>query len=75
MQGTVQVASRIKHADADIVRSSWLLDCIGQADSDGARPTLLMPFEPRYVETKSYGLTADTLHLVICSLQRQPRKI
>ena len=74
MQGTVQVASRIKHGDADIVRSSWLSDCIGQADSDGARPTLLMPFEPRFVKTKSYRLRADTLYLVTCSLQRQPRK-
>lgn len=74
MQGTVQVASRIKHGDADIVRSSWLLDCIGQADSDGTRPTLLMPLEPRYVESKSHWLRADTLYLVTCSLQCQPRK-
>ena len=72
MQGTVQVASRIKHGDADIVRSSWLLDCKSQADSDGARPTLLMPLEPRYVETKSHWPRANTLYLVTCSLQRQP---
>ena len=46
---TVHVASAIKRGNVDIIRSSWLFDTIGQSETDGDRPTLLLPFERKHV--------------------------
>lgn len=47
--GTVPVASLIKRGEVDITRSSWILDCIQQTASDGGRPRMLLPLEPRHM--------------------------
>ena len=49
LEGTVPVASLIKRGEVDIVRPSWLLDCIEQTTTDGDRPRMLLPFEPRHM--------------------------
>ena len=61
-QETVQVASRIKHGDADVIRPSWLFDCINQANTDVGRSRFQLPLEPRYVDVWEPSLEADTSH-------------
>ncbi|KAL2053022.1 hypothetical protein ABVK25_006659 [Lepraria finkii] len=46
-QRTVHVASSIKRGKKNIVRPSWLFDNIKQSESDGDRPTLILPLEPK----------------------------
>lgn len=49
MLGTVKAASLQKKGDVDIIRPSWILDCVKQNEIDAGLPDLLLPFEPRYV--------------------------
>lgn len=45
--GTVKVASLLKSATSNIVKPSWLIDCVKQNEKDAGLPDLLLPFEPR----------------------------
>ena len=45
--GVVKVASLQKSGDVDIIRPSWLLDCVKQNEVDAGLPDLLLPHEPR----------------------------
>lgn len=44
----VKVASLQKSGDVDIIRPSWLLDCVKQNEVDAGLPDLLLPHEPRF---------------------------
>ncbi|KAL3464202.1 hypothetical protein BJX64DRAFT_286626 [Aspergillus heterothallicus] len=46
---TVKAASLQKAGNVDIVRPSWILDCIRQSELDAGLPDLLLPFEPRHM--------------------------
>ncbi|MCJ1269275.1 DNA ligase (ATP) [Lobaria immixta] len=46
---TVKVASLIKRGGVDIVRPSWILDCVKQSESDIGKTDLLLPLEPRHM--------------------------
>ena len=46
---TVKVAAQSKTGEVDIVRPSWIFDCIKQADSERDKPPLLLPLEPRHL--------------------------
>ncbi|KAJ6176959.1 hypothetical protein N7485_003873 [Penicillium canescens] len=46
---TVKVASLQKSGDQNIIRPSWLLDCIKQNVKDAGLPDFLLPFEPRHM--------------------------
>ncbi|KAL2853726.1 ATP dependent DNA ligase domain-containing protein [Aspergillus pseudodeflectus] len=46
---TVKAASLQKAGNADIIRPSWVLDCIQQNEIDAGLPDLLLPFEPRHM--------------------------
>ncbi|KAL8675027.1 MAG: hypothetical protein Q9168_000622 [Polycauliona sp. 1 TL-2023] len=46
---TVQVASLIKTGGVDIIRPSWILDCIQQAAVEREKPIYLLPCEPQHV--------------------------
>lgn len=43
------VASLMKRGELDIVRPSWILDCIQQTESDRGHPRMLLPLEPRHM--------------------------
>lgn len=43
------MASLQKSGEQNIIRPSWLIDCIKQNEIDAGLPDLLLPFEPRYV--------------------------
>lgn len=46
--GTVKVASLQKSGEVDIIRPSWLTDCVKQNVVDTGLPDMLLPQEPRY---------------------------
>ncbi|KAL8900689.1 MAG: hypothetical protein Q9192_000939 [Flavoplaca navasiana] len=46
---TVQVASAIKTGGVDIIRPSWIFDCIKQAEVEREKPTFLLPLEPQHL--------------------------
>ncbi|KAL8985509.1 MAG: hypothetical protein Q9205_000825 [Flavoplaca limonia] len=46
---TVQVASAIKTGGVDIIRPSWIFDCIKQAEVEKEKPTFLLPLEPQHL--------------------------
>ncbi|KAL2829967.1 ATP dependent DNA ligase domain-containing protein [Aspergillus cavernicola] len=46
---TVKAASLQKSGNVDIIRPSWLLDCIRQNEVDAGLPDLLLPLEPRHM--------------------------
>ncbi|KAL8872569.1 MAG: hypothetical protein Q9198_007187 [Flavoplaca austrocitrina] len=46
---TVQVASAIKTGGVDIIRPSWIFDCIKQAKVEREKPTFLLPLEPQHL--------------------------
>ncbi|KAL6721565.1 DNA ligase (ATP) [Lecanora helva] len=48
-QKTVHVAATMTRDKKDIIRPSWLLDNIAQNETDGERPTLLLPLEPQHI--------------------------
>ncbi|KAK5149355.1 DNA ligase (ATP), partial [Oleoguttula sp. CCFEE 6159] len=45
----VKVASLQKSGTHNIVRPSWLFDCIKQAETDVGRPNVRLPFEPEHM--------------------------
>ncbi|KAL8944732.1 MAG: hypothetical protein Q9216_000301 [Gyalolechia sp. 2 TL-2023] len=46
---TVKVASMIKTGEVDIIRPSWIFDCIKQAEAERGKSPLLLPPEPRHL--------------------------
>ncbi|KAJ5783003.1 Nucleic acid-binding OB-fold [Penicillium paradoxum] len=46
---TVKVASLQKNGQQNIIRPSWLLDCVKQNVIDAGLPDLLLPFEPKHM--------------------------
>ncbi|KAJ5713296.1 Nucleic acid-binding OB-fold [Penicillium malachiteum] len=46
---TVKVASLQKHGNFNIIRPSWLLDCLKHSERDAGLSDLLLPFEPRHM--------------------------
>lgn len=42
------MASLQKRGDVNIVKPSWLLDCVKQNEKDVGLSDFLLPFEPRY---------------------------
>ncbi|KZF26592.1 DNA ligase 4 [Xylona heveae TC161] len=46
---TVKVASLQKAGDQDIIRPSWIFDCIKQNQADGERPRFVLPVEPSHI--------------------------
>ncbi|RAH75989.1 DNA ligase [Aspergillus japonicus CBS 114.51] len=46
---TVKAASLQKTGEVDIVRPSWILDCIRQSEIDAGLADLLLPTEPRHM--------------------------
>ncbi|KAF7720307.1 DNA ligase [Penicillium ucsense] len=46
---TIKVASIQKSGQANIIRPSWLIDCVQQNEKDAGLPDLLLPFEPRHL--------------------------
>ncbi|KXT05457.1 hypothetical protein AC578_11096 [Pseudocercospora eumusae] len=55
-RNVVKVASVKKSDTRNIIKPSWLLDCIKQSELDVGRPTLLLPLEPHHLE---YTQSAD----------------
>ncbi|EME48158.1 hypothetical protein DOTSEDRAFT_60502 [Dothistroma septosporum NZE10] len=45
----IKVASIVKRDNRNIVRPSWLFDCVKQSEADFGRPRLLLPFEPHHL--------------------------
>ena len=45
----VKVASIQKRDGRNIVRPSWLLDCVKQGETDIGRPSFLLPLEPQHL--------------------------
>lgn len=52
----VKVASLQKRNARNIVRPSWLFDCVKQSELDLGRPSLLLPFEPHHL---FYTITSE----------------
>ena len=44
----VKVASTLKRDQRNLIRPSWLFDCVKQGELDIGRPSLLLPFEPHH---------------------------
>ncbi|WPG99535.1 Hypothetical protein R9X50_00235200 [Acrodontium crateriforme] len=55
----VKVASMQKKDQRNIIRPSWLLDCVKQGEIDVGRPSLLLPFEPQHF---FYATSAEAGH-------------
>ena len=45
----VKVASLVKTGQTNIVRPSWIFDCVKQAEEDQSRLRYLLPFEPAHL--------------------------
>jgi len=45
----VKVASLQKKDQRNLIRPSWLVDCVKQSEIDVGRPSQLLPFEPRHM--------------------------
>lgn len=56
----MKVASLQKHGDNNLVKPSWVLDCVKQNEKDAGLPDYLLPFEPRYFQSK-YRLNSQAL--------------
>ena len=72
LAGTVKVASIQKGAQDNIIRPSWLLDCVKQSHVDAGLPNLPLPLEPRYVSRMSSNdmLVIDEFFKAYVLLQR-----
>ncbi|KAJ5832214.1 Nucleic acid-binding OB-fold [Penicillium riverlandense] len=61
---TVKVASLQKSGEVNIIRPSWILDCVKQNEVDVGLPDFLLPFEHRHMfftaEGKEAEVTANT---------------
>ncbi|KAF2216458.1 hypothetical protein CERZMDRAFT_109349 [Cercospora zeae-maydis SCOH1-5] len=63
-RNVVKVASITKNDDRNIIKPSWLLDCIKQSELDAGRPNLLLPLEPhhlQYTHTQDRGKYDDNI--------------
>ncbi|KAM3422940.1 DNA ligase [Cercospora zeina] len=63
-RNVVKVASIKKNDDRNIIKPSWLLDCIKQGELDAGRPNLLLPLEPhhlQYTHTQDRGKYDDNI--------------
>ncbi|KAL4904866.1 DNA ligase 4 [Aspergillus multicolor] len=63
---TVKAASLQKSGDVDIIRPSWILDCIKQSEIDAGLPDYLLPLEPRHM----FFTTKDKEEVVAGSLDQ-----
>ncbi|KAL4796030.1 ATP dependent DNA ligase domain-containing protein [Aspergillus venezuelensis] len=61
---TVKVASLQKGGEVDIIRPSWILDCIKQSEIDAGLPDLILPLEPKHMffTTKDKEETVSESH-------------
>ncbi|KAI9820978.1 MAG: DNA ligase (ATP) [Thelocarpon impressellum] len=57
----VKVASLQKSGKQDIIRPSWLFDCIDQNEVDAGRVRILLPFEPRHMFFATEASAEDVL--------------
>lgn len=48
-RSTLKVSSIMKEGKLNIVKPTWVFDCIEQTERDGDRPTYLLPFEPGHM--------------------------
>lgn len=48
-RNVVKVASLVKRGERNIVRPSWLYDCVKQSEIDEGRASLLLPLEPHHL--------------------------
>ncbi|KAL8706879.1 MAG: hypothetical protein Q9201_000148 [Fulgogasparrea decipioides] len=46
---TVKVAALAKTNEVDIIRPSWIFDCIKQAEAEREKSPILLPLEPRHL--------------------------
>ncbi|KAJ5945809.1 Nucleic acid-binding OB-fold [Penicillium verhagenii] len=46
---TVKVASLQKHGDINLIKPSWVTDCVKQNEKDVGLPDFLLPFEPKHM--------------------------
>ncbi|PGG97506.1 DNA ligase 4 [Helicocarpus griseus UAMH5409] len=56
---TVKVASLQKNAKHNVIRPSWLFDCLKQNEKDRGLPDLLIPLEPRLVHDAHMFFTTE----------------
>ncbi|KAL4748398.1 DNA ligase 4 [Aspergillus terricola var. indicus] len=63
---TVKAASLQKNGDIDIIRPSWILDCIKQSEIDAGLPDFILPLEPRHM----FFMTKDKEEVVAASLDQ-----
>lgn len=56
-RNVVKAAGIQKRDQRNIIRPSWLLDCVKQGEIDVARPSFLLPLEPQHL---FYTATEDT---------------
>ncbi|RDW62969.1 DNA ligase (ATP) DNL4 [Aspergillus mulundensis] len=63
---TVKAASLQKSGEVDIIRPSWILDCIKQSEVDAGLPDFLLPLEPRHM----FFTTKDKEEIVAGSLDQ-----
>ncbi|KAE8353016.1 DNA ligase 4 [Aspergillus coremiiformis] len=63
---TVKAASLQKSGNVDIIRPSWILDCIRQNEIDGGLPNFLLPLEPRHI----FFATEDKKEEIASSVDR-----
>ncbi|KAB8266860.1 DNA ligase 4 [Aspergillus minisclerotigenes] len=63
---TVKAASLQKSGNVNIIRPSWILDCIRQSEIDAGLPDSLLPLEPRHV----FFATQDKKEEIAASVDR-----
>ena len=63
---TVKVAALIKTGEVDIVRPSWIFDCIKQAEVERENPIFLLPLEPQHL----FATFDDSKQMVHTSIDR-----
>ncbi|KAL8914252.1 MAG: hypothetical protein Q9171_001123 [Xanthocarpia ochracea] len=63
---TVKVAALIKTGEVDVVRPSWIFDCIKQAEVEREKPIFLLPLEPQHV----FATFGDSKQMVYASIDQ-----
>lgn len=58
------MASLQKNAQTNIVKPSWLIDCVKQNEKDAGLPNFLLPFEPKFVLGRTPGETGADLAFI-----------
>lgn len=56
----MKVASLQKHGDSNLIKPSWILDCVKQNEKDAGLSDYLLPFEPRYLQSR-HKMTSQEL--------------